>query len=109
MRPKPYWDASGAPLNEEARLYDFAEQYPKEEQRAPLFSETYIDSITSGCTPMEAGMNVQRAFMSKITSGELMVVKMVGKYHEGCNAFGHNTGTEPWNFCPGCGAKIVVA
>lgn len=57
----------------------------------------------------------EEAFRAKITSGELMVMKTVKglmtngdawRRCSGCNI--EYSPSSRWNFCPGCGAKIIA-
>lgn len=93
--------------------------YGKEEQRAPLLSDAFIDRAIAEVEQGDYRIGLKFGYKSgrdfyeaKITSGELMVVKKVtpdmplsgvGKCPD-CN----KTIISPEdNFCPGCGAQIV--
>lgn len=102
---------------------------PKEEQRAPLLSESQFNdlinaearkhNIPSHMLTAYDGMGIAQEFYeSKITSGELRVVKSVrldeNYYCTGCRRCNARTDEysgaleDPYyKFCPGCGAKII--
>ena len=91
---------------------------PKEEQRAPLLSDDEFKELlgddwiaAKGDRAESAGKKIRDFYESKITSGELRVVKTTRNSHEngwGCDHCDRCLGSEvDYNFCPGCGAQIV--
>ena len=90
-------------------------------ERAPLLSDddllSMIPTRLDAVQPKPNGMSMQGCkavrdfYESKITSGELRVVKTTRNSHEngwGCEQCDRFLGSEvDYNLCPGCGAQIV--
>lgn len=92
-------------------------------ERKPLLSDEELHRIGLHDSPRGGNqlatykrVEVVRAFYeAKITSGELRVVEtailsdLESTRRCACGYWGNRTVWGIWNFCPGCGAKIVKA
>lgn len=90
-----------------------------EEKRVPLLSDEDMYSIVGvddfgewRVRPLKSPFEIRDFYESKITSGELMVVKTTKNDElncEHCDAWlaGDGDFVVDHNFCPDCGARIV--